>query len=350
MRTQYWILIIALLVSESSYCQDNCSAILKYGIFDLTTIKSENDFSRQFLDWFGSSQYNSTSDVQEAGFGASFLGFGIEGSGGSGSSSLSKNEFTHKIYSSDSAKSKYEASFKTANSTIIDAWSSCAQNKAGLVMSAIRFPGSPLVKLRIQVRKRSDRDHLDTLKMTTVLFPSYVKSMENLVNIKLSETDVNEFYFEIDTAYLYSLIFFKVKTNFSDYSATVELIPLKKVTSIKVTHENVIELTRKCADPKNKNVCRVLREYYSERAMEFAIANPGIEDFCYPQIIRGFDEILKLNKIYEEKLNEPVPKDSEGQARHRQDLETLELQIAQLAGMQEAIINGSRVGYGACRY
>lgn len=340
MKSKFYSALFITMLAASSFGQDNCSQILKYGIFDLTSIRSEEDFSSQYINWLQSSQYTSTSNAQEGGVEIGWEGFGGGGNYGTESTTANKNEFSHKIQNDVSSKQKFQGDFKAANANIINAWSTCAVNKTGLIVSAIRIPGSDIVKLKIQVKQRSDRDRLDTLRIVELVASSFLTCNETLENKRLSVTNINEFFFEMDTAKQYSGIHFKIVTNFSDYSATIELSPLKRVSIIKVTSENLIELTRKCADARNKNISRAISEYFSEKAMTYKLNFPTAPFPCYDDMAGSYRAILDMAKQYDAEV-----------ARNGENSEMAQQYkgvVAGLASQMEALINGRRLAGAPC--
>lgn len=330
--------LFSILLPFLNYSQDNCSEILKWGIFDLTTVDSEDDFSTQFADWFSNSNFKQSSSAVEAGI--SVVGVGFDA--GTENSNTSKEEFLRKINTNSEQRKKYQTYFKTANPNIINAWAGCVQPKNGLIVSAIRIPGTTYIKLKIKVGRRSDRDRLDTLRIREIDVPDYLKPRKQLGNTKLSEINSNEFYFELSKGSEYSSVFFNITTNFSDYAASFDLIGLKMVESdLTINRDNLLDVLNQCKDLNKVKEIKLIRDYFSKLASEFKERNPGQMDFCYENFVKNFDQLI----YYSNQYREEVRRNGENTTA-----DNYKLQANQLLYQQIAIINDARQGYSNCNY
>jgi hypothetical protein len=260
-----------------------CNDILKYGIFDFSHVSSQSDLASQFLSWMRASNMQTASDMQDNSFGIGVPEAMVDFGNKSGNSQSWKNDYANSLNQSSSQKSLFDQQFSTANPNLIAAWQSCIVNRTGVIAYARRIADSTTIILTIRVKRKSDMDKLDSLKILDIQCSNFLTPITIYKNQYLSETGEKAFAFTIrEPQFSSRACYFLITTSLSGYDSQFELAPIiNKPTSPKqpdvykptvpcetLNHNNLQPWLDLCLNSEDGNACRELASCFSQKAGE----------------------------------------------------------------------------------
>lgn len=163
-------LLLFVLPSQTG-AQSQCSAILHYGIFDVTEVRDEGQFFLSSLNWLNRQSLSTISQAQSQALSIGIQLPDIPGFSLSDSSqsvmSRSWAEYYQALQSfSQSNRTAFSSATKKANPYIIDAWRSCVVEKAGILLWPERIGADTSFYIKARYRQASTEDFPRVLRVS----------------------------------------------------------------------------------------------------------------------------------------------------------------------------------------
>lgn len=227
--------VLLLVIAESFHAQD-CSQILKHGIFDVSTTSTSESLSDSFLRWLASREVKNEQDAKQLGGSVGVIlpdlpvPIQLDQNFSRSSASSWGKELYERLQSNSQAHKQFSQSFSTANPNIVNAWLVCSKNKRGLVTWAESTGKPDEILLRMEARALSSSDFpkLTGLKIVKI---------EHSPNVKFDEATHVGSPIGTETK---SIIFSRIGENKSDAANFNVITNLRDYTGVGSVEPNPI--------------------------------------------------------------------------------------------------------------
>jgi hypothetical protein len=151
---------ILFVFMGSAHSQD-CSAITKFGIFDVHKTKSEDQFALDIIHWLQTNEFKTEADARSAALKTGIIIPGVnipvnsDGSYGDSHSSTWSKAVAEYLEIHVKEFHTFSSDVQTANPNIVNAWKECVNKVVGLVCYAHQTANPAEIMLNMEVRPKT---------------------------------------------------------------------------------------------------------------------------------------------------------------------------------------------------